>query len=132
VASVGSRPTFKQVDELAMTVPVGVYALPRKAPSSTGSMLTFFRVHKFRGGRRIVQLAGGVGAYTEIPLKLEHQYFALTHIAEDVAAASALYGKEAKECGFCRGRGRHSPLTHVRSLAAGYGQHCADKHGLPW
>lgn len=132
VASVGERPTFKQVDAMAAEVPVGYYCLPRTTPSSNGATVTFFKVHKFRGGHRIVQLVGGVGDYTEQPLRLEYQFFALKHIGENVAAAAALYGQEAKECGFCRGMGRHSPLTHERSRKAGYGQHCADKYGLPW
>lgn len=126
------RPTYKQADELAASVPVGLYALPRTTPSASGNLLTFFKVHKFRGGHRIVQLVGSVGDYLERPLPVAHQVFALTHIAEDIAAAAALYGKEAKICGFCAARGRTSPLTHIRSLAAGYGEDCAKKYGLPW
>ncbi len=133
VASVNpGRLTFRQVDALAAQVPVGYYCLPRTRPSESGATVTFFKVSKFRGGHRIVQLVGGVGAYAEQSLRLEFQAFALRHILEDVAAAAALYGREAKECGFCRGLGRHSPLTHERSRKAGYGQHCADKYGLPW
>lgn len=132
VASVGERPTFKQINERAARVPVGMYCLPRTRPSSNGNMVTFFKVHKFRGGHRIVQVIGGVGDYTEQPLPVEAQWAALGHILEDVAASAALYGREAKECGFCRGMGRHSPLTQERSRAAGYGRACADKHGLPW
>jgi hypothetical protein len=132
VAAVGDRPTYKQIDARAAEVPVGMYCLPRTRPSSTGSMVTFFKVHKFRGGHRIVQLVGSVGDYTELPLKVEAQWAALGHILDNVAGAAALYGQEAKECGFCRAQGRHSPLTHERSRAAGYGKACADRHGLPW
>lgn len=132
VASVGERPTYKQIDARAAEVPVGFYCLPRTRPSSTGSTVTFFKVHKFRGGHRIVQLVGSVGDYTERTLTVNEQWAALGHILENIAGAASLYGQEAKECGFCRGQGRHSPLTHERSRAAGYGQTCADKHGLPW
>lgn len=134
MASVGAadRPTFKQVDALAATVPVGFYALPRREASTSGNTVTFFKVHKFRGGHRIVQVVGSVGAYVEQPLKLELQYFALKHIAENVAGAAALYGQEKAECGFCRAKGRHSPLTQERSRKAGYGQQCAETNGLPW
>lgn len=131
VASVGERPTFKQIDAMAAEIPVGFYALRRHTATASGDV-TFFRVHKFRGGHRIVQLVGGVGAYTERPLKAEHQYFALKHIGENLTAAASLYGQESNECGFCAAQGRHSPLTHERSRKAGYGQHCAEKHGLPW
>jgi hypothetical protein len=132
VASVGERPTFKQIDARAAEVPVGMYCLPRTRPSESGNMVTFFKVHKFRGGHRIVQLVGSVGDYTERTLSADEQWAALGHILDNVAGAAAMYGREAKECGFCRGQGRHSPLTHERSRKAGYGQHCADKHGLPW
>lgn len=132
VASVGTRPTFKQVDARAAEVPVGMYALPRTRPSSNGNMTTFFKVHKFRGGHRIVQLVGAPGDYQELPLKVEEQWAALGHILENVAAAASLYGREAKECGFCAANGRRSVLTNDRSRAVGYGQSCAEKHGLPW
>lgn len=134
VASVGNpnRPTYKQINDRVARVPVGMYCLPRTRPSSNGNMVTFFKVHKFRGGHRIVQVIGGVGDYTEQPLPVAAQWAALGHILENVAGAAALYGQEAKECGFCRGMGRHSPLTQERSRKAGYGQQCADKHGLPW
>lgn len=132
VASVGERPTFKQVDAMAADLPIGYYALPRTTPSSSGNMVTFFKVHKFRGGHRIVQLVGAPGDYQEQPLRLELQFFALKHIGEDVAAAASLYGREAKECGFCAANGRRSVLTNDRSRKVGYGETCATKYGLPW
>jgi hypothetical protein len=133
VASISSdRPTFKQVDARAAEVPVGMYCLPRTRPSESGNMVTFFKVHKFRGGHRIVQLVGSVGDYTERPLKIEEQWAALGHILANVAAAASLYGREAKECGFCAANGRRSVLTNDRSRTVGYGETCANKYGLPW
>jgi hypothetical protein len=132
VVHVGDRPTYAQIDALAATVPVGYYALPRREASSNGNTVTFFKVHPFRGGRRIVQIIGSTAGYTERPLPVNHQFHALRHIAEDVAAAASLYGREAKRCGFCAANGRNSRLTNDRSRAVGYGERCAEIHGLPW
>jgi hypothetical protein len=131
VASV-TRPTYREADALAVRVPVGMYCLPRTRPSTNGNMVTFFKVHKFRGGHRIVQLVGSTGNYTELPLPVPAQVAALGHILKNVAAAASLYGREAKECGFCAANGRRSVLTNDRSRAVGYGQTCANNLGLPW
>ena len=120
VAAVGERPTFKQVDALAKSIPTGMYALPRKNPSGTGNTITFFKIHEFRGGHRIVQLVGSVGAFAEQPLPLQLQFFALKHIEEDAKAAAVLFGKETNTCGRCG-----SPLTNDASRARGLGPKCA-------
>lgn len=117
-----TKPDYKVADELAMTVPVGFYALPRKEASAAGNTITFFKVHPFRGGRRIVQLLGSVGAFSERPLPVQHQVFALTHIAENAKAAAVLFGRETATCGMCG-----SPLTNEASRKAGIGPKCARK-----
>jgi hypothetical protein len=120
VATVGERPTYKQVNDLAASIPTGMYALPRKAASSAGNTVTFFKIHPFRGGHRIVQLVGSVGAFAEQPLALHLQFFALKHIAENAKAAAVLFGKETNTCGRCG-----SPLTNDASRARGLGPKCA-------
>jgi hypothetical protein len=134
VAAPAARPrrTYAEVDAIAAKLPVGRYALPRTKASEAGNTVTFFEIRKVQGANRIVQLVGGVGDFTRQSLPLELQFFALLHIGEDITSAAALYGKEAHACGFCAARGRFSPLTNDRSRKAGYGEHCAKKHGLPW
>ncbi len=124
MASVGApdRPTFKQVDALAKTIPTGMYALPRREASAAGNTVTFFKIHAYRGGHRIVQVVGSVGAFAEQPLALHLQFFALKHIAEDAKAAAVLFGRETNTCGRCG-----SPLTSDTSRAAGIGPKCASK-----
>lgn len=120
--AVVERPSYKVADELATQVPAGLYALPRKEASSAGNTVTFFKVHPFRGGHRIVQLLGSIGAFTERPLPVQHQVFALTHILEDAKAAAVLFGRETATCGMCG-----SPLTNDASRKAGIGPKCARK-----
>lgn len=124
VAVVGdpARPTYAQVDALAMTVPTGCYALPRNEASTAGNTVTFFKVHPFRGGRRIVQLLGAPGGFVERPLPVMHQFFALTHVADDPKSASMLFGRETATCGVC-----DSPLTNDKSRALGIGPVCRNK-----
>lgn len=116
------KPDYKIADELAARTPVGYYALPRREASSAGNTVTFFKVHPWRGGRRIVQLLGSVGAFSERPLPVQHQVFALRHIAEDAKAAAVLFGRETATCGMCG-----SPLTNEASRKAGIGPKCARK-----
>ena len=119
---------FKIVDALANTVPVGLYALRRAEASSAGNTVTFLKVYemKARGDRpaqrRIVQLVGSVGAFAEHSLPIDHQYWALKHVAEGPMEASALFGQETSTCGVCG-----SPLTNDASRARGIGPKCATK-----
>jgi hypothetical protein len=48
-------------------------------------------------------------------------------IAADPQGAARLFGYKTKTCGKCG-----SPLSHVRSRAAGYGKHCAELIGWPY
>lgn len=52
---------------------------------------------------------------------------ALRAIAADIAGAAAAWGHLTDTCSFC---GR--PLEDERSVRAGYGETCANNHGLPW
>jgi len=122
VAMVTPRERFAEADRLAASVPVGLYALPRREASSAGNTVTFFKVHPYRGGHRIVQLLGSIGSFAERPLPVEHQIFALRHIAEDARSASTLFGRETSTCGVCG-----SPLTNETSRKAGIGPKCARK-----
>jgi hypothetical protein len=120
VASVGTRPTFKEVDALAATVPVGMYALPRREDATNAAQPTYhFRVHAFRGGHRIVMVTGGVGAFVEIPMKVNWQWVALKKIAADPKAAAIRFGLETGTCGRCG-----SPLTNAKSREYGLGPDC--------
>jgi hypothetical protein len=129
-----ASPTFAEVDALLAQIPTGRYALPRTVASGSGNMITFFEVRELKrtGKRQIVQLIGSTGDYERQPLRLNLQFHAARHILESIEHAAALYGRTAKECGFCAASGRTSPLSNSRSLAVGYGQGCAEKYGLPW
>ena len=113
---------FRIVDELANTVPVGLYALCRASASSAGNTITFLKVYATRRGNRIVQLLGAPGAFAEKSLPIDHQYFGLKHIAEDAKAAAVLFGHETNTCGRCG-----SPLTSDASRRAGIGPKCQKK-----
>jgi uncharacterized protein DUF6011 len=128
------RELFAEIDAMLAGLPTGFYALPKREDATNGNRpFYFFKIHPFRGDKkRIVMVTGGVGAFTEIPMKALWQLRAVQGIARDLAAAAALFGKETSTCGFCAAKGRRSPLTHPRSVAAGYGKDCAELHGLPW
>ena len=111
---------FVVVDELAKTVPVGFYALPMTSPT-TNNDVTFFEVREFRGGHRITMVIGAPGSFRVQTLKLNLQYHALRHIAEDLVAASALFGHKTRTCGRCK-----SPLTRTDSRERGMGRDCWD------
>jgi len=128
-----AREMYAEIDAKIKDIPTGFYALPKREDATNGSQpFYYFKIHSFRGGKRIIMVTGGVGAFTEHTMKALWQLRAVEGIARDVAGAAATFGKETTVCGFCAANGRISPLTHVRSRAAGYGQHCAEKHGLPW
>ena len=126
VASVGNpdRPTYKQINDLSATIPTGFYALPKRDDAKNASQPTYhFKIHKFRGGHRIVMVTGGVGAFVEVPMKAAWQWVALQKIAADPKAAAQLFGRETGTCGRCS-----SPLTDVKSRERGLGPHCARQY----
>jgi hypothetical protein len=115
------RPTFKQIDALAASIPTGFYALPRREDAPAGGQPTYhFKIHAYRGGHRIVMVTGGVGAFVEIPMKAAWQWTALQKIAAGPKAAAVLFGRETGTCGRCG-----SPLTNDASRARGLGPRCA-------
>lgn len=111
---------FATVDALLRRVPVGRYALPRVV--GDGNDVTFFDVSVRRGAHVIQTLSGAPGDYQAWPMKLHLQYFAATHLLEDLVAATALYGHKARRCGRC-----NSPLTRAKSRAQGMGNHCLNE-----
>jgi hypothetical protein len=122
VASVGApaRPTFKQINDLSASIPTGFYALPKRPDATNANQPTYhFKIHKFRGGHRIVMVTGGVGHFVEIPMKTAWQWVALQKIAADPKAAAVLFGQETGTCGRCG-----SPLTNATSRAYGLGPDC--------
>lgn len=126
MASVGApdRPTFKQINDLAGSIPTGFYALPKREGATNANQPTYhFKIHKFRGGHRIVMVTGGVGAFVEVPMKAAWQWVALQKIAADPKAAAVLFGRETGTCGRCS-----SPLTDVKSRERGLGPHCARQY----
>lgn len=124
VASVGERPTYKQINDLAATIPTGFYALPKREGATNANQPTYhFKIHKFRGGHRIVMVTGGVGAFVEVPMKANWQWVALQKIAADPKAAAVRFGKETGTCGRC-----NSPLTDAKSRERGLGPHCAKQY----
>lgn len=110
--------SFATVDTLAVKVPTGRYALPKVNPTEDNDV-TFFEVREFRGGHRIQMLIGAPGQFRTQTLKLALQFYALTHLLEDLVAATALFGRKTETCGRCE-----SPLTNKRSRERGLGDDC--------
>jgi hypothetical protein len=124
VAPVAARPTYKQIDALAASIPTGFYALPKREDATNANQPTYyFKIHEFRGGHRIVMVTGGVGAFVEIPMKTAWQWVALQKIAADAKGAAARFGRETSTCGRC-----NSPLTNDASRARGLGPKCANAY----
>lgn len=87
----------------------------------------FFEIAFVKGGNRLYQLKGNPGDYTRHTLSTKWQSYVLHVLTNNPKHGMALYGIHAKFCGDC-----NSALTHARSLAAGMGKHCANKHGVKW
>ena len=126
------RALFAWLDAMADALPVGCYALPRREDAGEGQSTYFFKIFATRKGNRIVGMTGGVGGFTEHKLSVKYQDVALTKIGADLNAAVKLFGDKTAHCGFCAAKGRTSPLTNDRSVAAGCGEHCAKANGVPW
>jgi len=116
------RAEMTALDAMAAALPLGRYALPRRAEAGAGQSVYFFQVEPFRGGQRIVMLTGGVGAFQRHPMSLPYQRRALEQIARDPRAAAVRFGHETSTCARCG-----SPLTNDKSRARGLGPDCA-KH----
>lgn len=92
----------------------------------------FFKIDKPTQGRWkdytfIKRLIGAPGDYREVKMSQAERDKWLEKIEADPRTAMADYGKQTQVCGRC-----HSPLTHKRSRAAGYGEKCASVLGWPW
>jgi hypothetical protein len=116
--------TYAQVDALAKQVPAGRYALPKVNPTADNDV-TFFEISEGRNGAHYVrQLLGAPGDFTSQPLALALQYFAVTHLLEDLKSAAVLFGRTTGTCSQCG-----SPLTNRKSREAGIGPVCARRVG---
>lgn len=106
-------------------VPDGRYALPAE-----DGHFVFYQVDsptegKWAGYTFVAQLIGSVGSWSEQRLSREVSRSVQERIAQDVEEAARMFGIKARACGYCS-----SPLSNTRSRAAGYGEICADNHGL--
>jgi hypothetical protein len=114
-------------DELAMQLPAGRYALPRRETTVSSNDITFFQVVEFKTGprkgqRRIFQLVANGAGLGRQGLAPKLQVFAMRHILADMPSAIALYGQTIGRCSRC-----HRDLTNGESRAIGLGSECRKK-----
>lgn len=115
------------------SVPAGRYAIYRTTEATGESILRFYQVDKPENGKWagrvfLSLLVGSPGNWTKLSIKQsKDKNTVMAHIGKDARAAAVEFGRKAKVCGRCL-----SPLSHVRSRAAGYGQACAEKLGWPY
>lgn len=105
-------------------VPNGRYALPAE-----DGHFVFYQVDhgtgKWDGYTFVSQLVGSVGDWDDQRLSRDVSRSVLARIAADPEEAARMFGIKARACGYCG-----SPLSNLRSRAAGYGETCADNHGF--
>jgi hypothetical protein len=110
-------------------VPEGRYAI-QAHPTKP---VEFYKVDRPTLGRWagytfVKQLIGSPGHLSELPVRDRAQRGdILAEIGRDVRYATVLFGRKLGMCGRCG-----SPLTNVRSRAAGYGERCAEIMGWPY
>lgn len=75
----------------------------------------------------VKMLLGSPGHWREQRLRGSTAVEWCERIAQDPAGAQALYGRKFQECGRCG-----SPLSNIRSRAAGYGWTCARYRSWPY
>jgi hypothetical protein len=112
-------------NQAKVEAPAGRYALPAE-----DGHFVFYKVDrptegKWAGYVFVKQLVGSVGSWDEQRLSRQTADSTLARIAADPEEAARMFGIKAKACGMCA-----SPLSNVRSRAAGYGETCAAKHGF--
>lgn len=110
-------------------VPAGRYAI--KDPED--GRVNFYQVDAPTTGRWaghvfLKRLLGSPGDYRQERVGQPAIRAAIMAVlAENPQEYAATFGRESGHCGMCM-----SPLTKDRSLAAGYGQKCAENHGYAW
>jgi hypothetical protein len=109
-------------------VPAGRYAIYKDG------VLRFYQVDKPESGRWagrvfLSLLIGSPGSWTRLAIKngADKNMIMDGIIAVGASNAAAEFGRKAGVCGRCL-----SPLSNVRSRAAGYGHVCAEKLGWPY
>lgn len=108
-------------------VPAGRYAL-----TGSDGHVFFVQVNRPESGRWeghvfAAYLVGSPGDFSRIRAERHEQLHLLDRLAEDPVAAARLFGDKFMICGRCC-----SPLSNVRSRAAGFGETCATKVGWPY
>jgi hypothetical protein len=109
-------------------LPAGKYAV-----ESNEGIIQFWEIDKPTQGKWagrvfINMLVGSPGSWRSLrqtPRVTRNE--AMDKIKADPAAAARLFGIKTRTCGRCG-----SPLSNIRSRAAGYGKHCAELVGWPY
>lgn len=113
--------------DLYPNVPEGKYAIQHDSGE-----VEFWEVNrpqegKWKGYTFPSHIVGGVGDWQRMRSPRATIDHAMEIIASDPIKAASLFGYKTRSCGRCA-----SPLSTVRSRAAGYGESCAAKVGWPY
>lgn len=127
ITAFGPLPVTKVKEDHWQMIPEGKYALP----GADGHVI-FYQVDKPQSGKWagqtwVAQLTGAPGDWRRTNLGRRKSDEVLADIAADPVAAARLFGDKWCICGRCS-----SPLSNVRSRAAGFGEVCATKSGWPY
>jgi hypothetical protein len=117
-------PIIARPDDPAGRVPSGKYAV-----ADEDGVVRFYDVDKptdgrWKGWTFLSSLTGAPGSWRETRVPRATRDKVLAAIADDVEGSARLFGQKHQACGQCG-----SPLSNVRSRAAGYGETCAEKRG---
>lgn len=113
--------------------PMGTLPAGRFALQGSDGIVRFYSVRhgnkdtRWEGYTFISQLSGAPGSYVEHKMPKSERDRIAAELGRDISAAARLYATKTERCSFCE-----SPLTDVRSRAAGWGETCAGKHGMPY
>lgn len=115
---------LKATDSTIPAIAAGRYAV-----RGADNTIDFYKVDKPEKGKWagytfVKQLIGSVGDWSERYLNKGQSAAILAKIGLNPEESARLFGQTAKACGNCL-----SPLSDPQSRAAGYGEHCASKHG---
>lgn len=108
-------------------VPEGKYAV-----EGSDGIVQFWQVDKPTAGKWagrvfVNMLVGSPGSWRTVRSPRVTSNAAMMAIVADTPGAAALFGIKTRTCGRCA-----SPLSNIRSRAAGYGHHCAGVVGWPY